>query len=137
MPLPESDPVSLKYCLDQCKALLEEREGALPQWSQKVREAVIDEIGKEQKIESVAEVLSVTERTLRRRLTDEGTSFRELYTDARMAIAWELLASAGLNVETVAWRVGYSEPASFARAFAKRYGQTPGEVRRSKSYMSA
>jgi len=29
-PLPESDPVSLKYCLDQCKALLEEREGILP-----------------------------------------------------------------------------------------------------------
>jgi len=98
---------------------------------------VVDEIGKEQKIENVAEVLSVTERTLRRRLTDEGTTFRELYTDARMAIAWELLSVSGLNVETVSWRVGYAESASFARAFAKRYGKTPGEVRRSQAYQSA
>lgn len=72
----------------------------------------------------------MTERTLRRRLTDEGTSFRELYTDARMTIAHELLASAGLNVETLSWRVGYAEPASFARAFTRAFGQTPGEVRR-------
>ncbi len=129
-PLPKSDPVSLQFCLDQCKALLEKQTGALPRWSQQVRDAIIDNIGSDQQIDVVASKLAVTERTLRRRLADEGTSFRQLYIDARMAIAYELLASAGLNVETVSWRVGYAEPASFARAFAKKYGRTPGEVRK-------
>ena len=129
-PLPKSDPVSLQFCLDQCKALLEEQDGALPHWSQQVRDAIVDNIGSDQQIEDIAAKLAVTERTLRRRLTEEGASFRQLYIDARMAIAYELLASAGLNVETVSWRVGYAEPASFARAFAKKYGKTPGEVRK-------
>ena len=104
--------------------------GTLPQWSQQVRDAIVDSIGSEQSIENIASKLAVTERTLRRRLSEEGASFRELYIDARMAIAHELLASAGLNVETVSWRVGYAEPASFARAFSKKFGKTPGDVRR-------
>lgn len=130
LPLPKSDPVSLKFCLDQCKTMLNDNTGTLPHWSQQVRDAIVDSIGTEQHIEKVAAQLAVTERTLRRRLNDEGTSFRELYTDARLGIAYELLSSAGLNVETVAWRVGYSEPASFARAFAKKYGRTPGDIRK-------
>lgn len=130
-PLPKSDPVSLQFCLDQCKAILEQQSGALPKWSQQVRDAIVDNIGTEHQIDDVASRLAITERTLRRRLTDEGTSFRKLYTDTRLAIAHELLSSVGLNVETVSWRVGYAEPASFARAFVKKYGKTPGEVRRS------
>jgi len=129
-PLPKSDPATRQYCLDQCRALLEQVDGALPPWSQKVRDAVVEAIGSEQKIEDIADRLAMTERTLRRRLADEGTSFRDLYTDVRMTLANELLETAGLNVETVAWRVGYAEPASFARAFAKKFGKTPGEVRR-------
>ncbi|MDA4845164.1 AraC family transcriptional regulator ligand-binding domain-containing protein [Hoeflea sp. E7-10] len=136
-PLPNSDPVSLKFCLDQCKVLLEEQTGALPHWSQQVRDAIVDNIGSEQQIEEIAARLAVTERTLRRRLTDEGTSFRQLYIDARMTIAYELLASAGLNVDTVSWRVGYAEPASFARAFTKHYGETPGEVRKKNAVRAA
>ena len=50
-PLPKSDPVSLKFCLDQCKALLEEQAGVLPRWSQQVRDAIVDKIGSEQQIE--------------------------------------------------------------------------------------
>lgn len=131
--LPKSDPATLQFCLQQCKAILEQAGGALPLWSKRVRDAVVDDISEEQKIETVAEKLAVTERTLRRRLTDEGTSYRELYTDARMTIARELLETAGLNVEAVAWRVGYSEPASFVRAFSKKFGKTPGEIRKPRA----
>ncbi len=131
-PLPKSDPATLQYCLDQCKAQLEQVVGALSPWSQKVHNMVVDNIGSEQKIHEVADKLAVTERTLRRRLADEGTSFRDLYTNVRMTLAHELLDVTGLNVETVAWRVGYSEPASFVRAFSKKFGKTPGEIRKAK-----
>ncbi|MEM9565644.1 MAG: helix-turn-helix transcriptional regulator, partial [Actinomycetota bacterium] len=76
------------------------------------------------------ERLAVNERTLRRRLADENTTFRQLYAETRLSIARELLETAGLSVEAVARRVGYAEPASFVRSFAKHYGETPGRVRR-------
>lgn len=135
--LPKSDPVSLKFCLDQCDAQIARIHENQATWSRKVHDAILDDIGSEQKIEDIATKLAVTERTLRRRLTEEGTSFRELYTDARMVIAHELLQVANLNVESVSWRVGYAEPASFARAFAKKYGKTPGEVRKGKDLPQA
>lgn len=127
---PKSDPVTLRFCLEQCQALSDKQSVTLPPWSQKVRDVILQDIEKEKKIDDISDQLSVTERTLRRRLTAEGTNFRELYTDVRMALAHELLEAAGLNVETVAWRVGYAETASFTRAFSRKYGLTPGEVRK-------
>ena len=77
-PLPKSDPITLQYCLEQCESLSKQQLFKQP-WSQKVRNTVIDNIGAEQKIDEISARLSVTERTLRRRLNEEGTSFRELY----------------------------------------------------------
>ncbi|UTW55646.1 AraC family transcriptional regulator [Kordiimonas sp. SCSIO 12610] len=128
-PLPKSDPVTLEYCLAQCNTLLAEQTGALPKWSQQVQDAIIPLIGKEIKIEDISSKLSMSERTLRRRLDAEGTNFREIYTDVRMGIATELLETVKLSVEAVSWRVGYTEPAAFIRAFSKKYGRTPGKVR--------
>lgn len=129
-PLEKSDPTTLTYCLDQCEALMAKLATSATQWSQRVKDTVIQDISTERKIDEVAEKLSVTGRTLRRRLTDEGTNFRELYTDTRLEIARELLEQTGLNVETVSWRVGYAEPASFVRAFSRKFGLTPGQARK-------
>lgn len=131
-PLPKSDPLTQQYCIDQCKALLERTTGSLPSWSLKVRDALVERIGADPKIDQIAAQLNVTERTLRRRLKDEGTTYRHIYTDARLALAQQLLEQAGLTVETVSWRVGYAEPAAFVRAFSRKFGVTPGSVRASR-----
>ncbi|MEQ8825225.1 MAG: AraC family transcriptional regulator [Filomicrobium sp.] len=128
-PLPKADPVTQEYCLGQCRTLLEQQTGRLPEWSQKVRDVAMADIGTEIRINTVAEKLAVTERTLRRRLTEEGTSFRKVYTDTRLGIAYELLETTGMTVQAAAWRVGYAEPAAFVRAFIKQYGKSPGSIR--------
>lgn len=128
-PLAKSDPATLEYCLDQCRALLEKQAGTLPPWSQLVTDLLVGELGTDVSIGAVAAKLAVSERTLRRRLSDEGTSFRQIYNNTRLVIARELLETAGLTVQAAAWRVGYAEPAAFVRAFAKRFGRTPGSVR--------
>ncbi|MBO9399157.1 AraC family transcriptional regulator ligand-binding domain-containing protein [Shimia sp. R9_2] len=128
-PLAKSDPASLRFCLDQCKMLSDQPDDDVSPWSEKVKNEILTNVSHDHKIEEISSRLTVTERTLRRRLTEEGTSFRELYTDVRMALAYELLETTGLNVETVSWRVGYSEAASFARAFTKKYGKAPSAVR--------
>jgi AraC-like DNA-binding protein len=52
---------------------------------------------------------------------------------ARRSLAPALLATADSNVEQVGFRLGYSEPTAFIRAFKKWYGMTPGSFRRTKS----
>jgi len=56
-----------------------------------------------------------------------GTSVYRMLTDVRMQKARELLET-GLNVSTVAYRVGYQHPASFSTAFAQYYGRAPKSV---------
>lgn len=131
LPLPRHDPAKMEYCLRQCRSLLNIDDSKLPQLTEKVREATLIEMHNDPTIASIASKLGVTERTLRRHLSAEGTSFREIYLDARLAIGYELLSTASLNVSTVAQRTGYSEPSSFVRAFTKKYGCSPGRVRKS------
>ncbi|MEM9670671.1 MAG: AraC family transcriptional regulator ligand-binding domain-containing protein [Pseudomonadota bacterium] len=128
-PLPKSDPVTQQYCIDQCKALLGRVNGSLPSWSLKVRDTLIEGLGTDTKVDTVARQLNVTERTLRRRLKEEGATYRQIYTDVRLTLARELLETAGLTVDSVSWRVGYSESAGFVRAFSRKFGVTPGAVR--------
>lgn len=130
--VPRSDPATLRYCLEQCELLGSRLAHETQPWSAQVRDVLAEEISQEHQIGLIAERLAVNERTLRRRLADEGTTFREIYADTRLSIAKELLQTAGLSVEAVARRVGYAEPASFVRSFAKHYGETPGRLRRTR-----
>ncbi|HNA51256.1 MAG TPA: helix-turn-helix transcriptional regulator, partial [Mycobacterium sp.] len=84
-------------------------------------------IAESARIPSMAEVageLCVTERTLHRRLTKEGTSFRALLDEVRATLAAELLDS-GFTVEETAGRLGYSETAAFSRAYSRWNGHPP------------
>lgn len=133
LPLPKHDPVKMEYCLRQCRSLLNIEENQMPKLTAQVREATLLEMGNDPTIVSIASKLGITERTLRRRLSAEGTSFRQIFVEARMAIGHELLSTAGMDVSTVAWRTGYSEPSSFVRAFTKKYGYSPGSVKKRAS----
>ncbi|MGH3431525.1 MAG: helix-turn-helix transcriptional regulator, partial [Thermocrispum sp.] len=80
-------------------------------------------------VASVARELFTGERTLRRQLAAEGTSFRALVAEHRMARAERLLAGTELTVAQVASELGYSEAAAFVRAFGRLRGRTPAAYR--------
>ena len=77
----------------------------------------------------IAESLHVSERTLNRRLQDEGTNFRELRGRAIDRWARQYLKQTDLSVEAIAAILGYQDAANFRRAFRKRVGMTPGQFR--------
>ncbi|MBO9407875.1 AraC family transcriptional regulator [Shimia sp. R9_1] len=130
-PLPRHDPATMEQCLQQCRSLLNLTETAPNDMRSKVREAILLNMNNEPTIASISAKLGVSERTLRRRLSAEGASFRQIFIEARLAIGHELLSTAGLDVTTVAWRTGYSESSSFVRAFTKQYGYSPGSLKQS------
>jgi AraC-like DNA-binding protein len=82
-------------------------------------------------LESVAERLSLSPQTMRRRLAAEGTSFREIKDELRRDIAIAALARGEETVEDLARRLGFSEPSAFHRAFRRWTGATPGAYRAS------
>jgi AraC-like DNA-binding protein len=58
-----------------------------------------------------------------------NTTFREHLTRVRMERAAGLLADRGLTVREVARRVGYRQPAQFAKAFRRHLGVAPSDYR--------
>lgn len=78
----------------------------------------------------VAAGLGMSERSFRRRLTEEDTSFRALVDEVRYGKARALLRESRLPVEAIALQLGYSEAAGFIHAFRRWSGQTPAAWRR-------
>jgi AraC-like DNA-binding protein len=81
----------------------------------------------------IARELNLSARTLRRRLEEEGTSFRALLDEVREALAEELLTMGAVPVEDVAVRLGYAEASSFIHAFKRWKGVTPTAYVRHRS----
>jgi AraC-like DNA-binding protein len=80
-------------------------------------------------IRSVAAELAMSERSLQRRLTDEGISFQTLVSETRHQLALEHLADSSLTLIEVAFLLGYEDQNSFFRAFRQWEDRTPSEWR--------
>ena len=81
-------------------------------------------------LEHVAQKLGMTERTFQRRLHECGVTYRQLLAEQQRERATRLLAQRKLPISQVAFALGYSEQAAFARAFRRWTGQTPRTYRR-------
>ncbi|RQR34989.1 AraC family transcriptional regulator [Burkholderia sp. Bp9143] len=80
-------------------------------------------------IDAIAGTLHMTSRTLRRKLDAAGTSYNELLTGVRRALAIDYLGTTALSTEDIASVLGFSDAASFRHAFKRWTGTTPNEVR--------
>lgn len=77
----------------------------------------------------IASAMGMSERTLYRRLPDEGLTFRAVLGRAQTALARELLATSNCSIAEVAFLTGFSEQSAFSRAFKRWVGQAPGQYR--------
>ena len=84
-------------------------------------------------IDYVAEKLGMSNRTLRRRLREEGSGFRELLDEIRYGLAKEYLANTRLPMDEIANLLGYTEPGNFSHAFRRWSGASPSAWRQTCS----
>jgi len=78
---------------------------------------------------TVAANLHLSERTLNRRLQEEGTSFRQLRSQVLKTWAEHYLLQTEDSVEAIGASLGYRDAANFRRAFRSWSGCSPGEFR--------
>lgn len=81
-------------------------------------------------LEQVARTLRTSSRTLRRELSEMGTSFQDLRDEALRTRAEEWLRSTDIPLTQIAERLGFSDVRSFRRAFKRWTGRTPADLRR-------
>lgn len=123
-PLPQADPHTADLAAGQCRDLAAARR-ALTGTSGQVRDVVFAQPRGPLTEAEAAAALHLSTRTLRRRLAAEGHSFRSLLDEVRSALACELLSGTDLPTAAIADRLGYSESASFTRAFRRWTGMSP------------
>lgn len=88
------------------------------------------EFGSDLSLDDIARRVASSRRQLQRAYAEIGhTTFREHLTGVRMERAAELLGQRGLTVRDVARRVGYRQPAQFAKAFRRHHGSAPSDFR--------
>jgi AraC family transcriptional regulator, regulatory protein of adaptative response / methylphosphotriester-DNA alkyltransferase methyltransferase len=81
-------------------------------------------------LDDIARRVASSRRQLQRAYAEIGTTtFREHLTAVRMERAAEMLRSRGPTVREVAHRVGYRQPAQFAKAFRRHHGASPSAYR--------
>ena len=84
-------------------------------------------------VETVAEELAVTSRTVQLMLEETGSTFSEHVAEQRLRCAWRLLADpkSDRKIAEIAFEVGFNDLSHFYRTFRRRFGDTPAAVRAS------
>jgi AraC-like DNA-binding protein len=122
--LPRANPATRALAEAMCADLASRRRDSSG-LAQQVRILLAQRLAFDPSIGGVAAALAVGERTLRRRLAEEGHSFQALLDEVRISLAGRLLGTGSLTVAQVAHRLGYAEAASFIHAHRRWHGTTP------------
>ena len=129
-PLATYDPQLVRMLDDQCRQRLERLQtGTL---AGRVRQQLNGSPGLVASLEEVARALGLSPRSLRRKLDQEGTSFRTLVEDERRQLALQFLENSDMKLDELAIHLGYTDTASFTRAFRRWMGCSPGEYRQNR-----
>lgn len=96
-----------------------------------IRKLIIESgVGAPPCLDTLAETLHVTTRTLRRKLKEEGATYRQILDGLRCDMAIQLLTEETLSIAVVSQRIGFAEPAAFCRAFKRWMGVAPSLYQR-------
>ncbi len=133
LPLVTEDRHLLETLRPICDAAAKERNTAIGS----LRAAVENEAQKllphgKAKRPIVAKSLGHSERTLTRKLSDEGTTYEQVLDRLRQSLALQYIKEQGVSLSQIAWLLGYEGSASFNHAFRRWTGHSPSTARSEK-----
>lgn len=132
-PVPAADPALSRIVTAHAEQLLlthtPAREGIADQVRRQLAEAMANG---PLTLKQMAQRLHLSERSLQRRLDDEGTRFADLVDEVRRELALRYIADDRLALGEVAYLLGFAEPSPFHRAFKRWTGTTPAAARRTR-----
>lgn len=124
----DTDPGIRAATIRRCEELLRGVMGA-ESTSDRIRQIFSDNPGHLWTLKDIAQHLNMSDRTLQRRLTEEGTRYQLLHNEWLMGEAQQLLQAKNLSIESIAMLLGYSDVSNFRQACKRWYGIPPNEFR--------
>lgn len=124
-----ADPISSQVAINQCEAELSAL-GERRRLAMRVRDILTRSEQHYLSIEQVANQLHMSDRTLKRQLAAENTSFSALVDEVRYRHATSLLSRTDYSLDQIADELGYSDVANFSRAFKRWSGRSPSSWRK-------
>jgi AraC-like DNA-binding protein len=135
LPLIHSDPYLNDLLLKYCEAALANKRGDRSHLRTRVENAISTMLPHGRVlVEDVARSLGMSERTLARKLSDEGLNFTEILQQLRRDLAVRYLDDRKLHVSKIAWMLGFTEVSAFTHACRRWTGKTPREMRTAGAY---
>jgi AraC-like DNA-binding protein len=131
LPLAQADADSAVMFERSCRELLNEieRHDSL---ANELRHLLLSSPGNLPDAATAAAKMRLGERTLRRRLADEGTTFQAILDEVRCRIATDYLVSTHLSTQEIAELLGFSEATNFRRAFLRWTQRSPTSYRKQR-----
>jgi AraC-like DNA-binding protein len=130
LPLTHADPYLNMLLLKYCEAVLADRKGDVSRLRTRVENAISSALPHGRVLaEDIALSLGMSQRTLARKLADEGLNFSEVLEQLRRELAVRYLHDRKLHVSKIAWLLGFNEVSAFTHAFKRWTGKTPREMR--------
>lgn len=126
-PFPGYDPVLTRLLEQQCQQRMDTVENS--GLAGKVRQKLLGELGLGATLNDMASELALSTRSLRRKLEQEGASYRDLVEEERRQLALQLLNTTTMKIEELAAHLGYTDAGSFVRAFRRWEGCSPSAYR--------
>lgn len=124
-----ADPIASQIAINQCESELSAL-GERRRLAMRVRDILTNSEQHYLSIENVADILHMSDRTLKRQLAAENTSFSTLVDEVRYRHATSLLSRTDYSLEQIADELGYSDVANFSRAFKRWSGRSPSNWRK-------
>jgi AraC-like DNA-binding protein len=124
LPIQTADTLGGKLLVGQCQEDLKQIEQD-SSFSLRITEIVINNLSDSPSITFVASKMQLSERSVRRRLMEEGVSYRDLVKKVRHDKAIYLLEKTSARIDKIAQDLGYKETANFRRSFKERSGLSP------------
>lgn len=135
LPIPTADQTVADLCERIAMQIAERQGGSV---SIRVRQALIKQLSKgDPRRETMASMLCMSERTLQRRLTEEGTSFAELVDEVRRELAQRYFEHSDCSPTEITFALGFSDPSNFYRACKRWFGRSPSTMRCTHSTRSS
>lgn len=132
LPLRFSNPVAFKQAVDICEAELQKILNYQTNDTSQIVKRALSKCNTDfPKLEAMAEKLSISSRTLKRRLQQSGTSYRDLVRDSQLEIAQTLLEDHTLSLAEISIQCGFKNSSGLREAFKNRLGITPRDYQKS------
>lgn len=124
----QAEPETARIYASQCESICHQL-AKNQSYSDIVRNQILSSPREVFTLDTIADRLGTTPRTVQRRLAQEDSSYKLILEEVRRNLALEFLQTTSFTLDEIAHRLGYADASSFCHAYKRWTGVNPSQRR--------